>query len=365
MKNATRTKPQQQFQGFLKRHRRPIKWLGIGILSVAVLVGLIFMSFQLSPWPSALLVRASFGHNDKAVLEQLQKHPPSTPPTVLSNQAYDPSNKQALLDVYMPKQSPEALPVVIWTHGGAWVSGDKANVSPYFKLMAAQGVVVVSVNYTLAPEKSYPAQIFELNAAHAYILANAERFHIDPRQVFLAGDSAGSQLSSQLAALITNPDYAKEVGIRPALTPGQLSGVVLFCGIYKVEGLVEADPNLPKLINWGDDQVVWAFSGTRSKTGPLIRQLSPYYHLTSGFPPTFISGGNADPLTDHQSKPLAAELGSLGVSVDTLFYPADHQPSLPHEYQFNLDTANGQQAFSSMIDFVRRHSAVGNSPTHH
>lgn len=329
---------------------------------VGILLGLIVivaLAFRFSPWPGALLIRTVFTHGDRQTLAALEKHTPTTPITVLRDQRYEPGNKKALLDVYMPTsaaQTNQTLPVVIWTHGGAWVSGDKTNDGPYFKLIASQGFTVISVNYTLAPEKTYPTQLRELNASHAYIAANATRFHLDPNKVFLAGDSAGSQLSSQLAALITDSAYAKEVGITPSLKPSQLAGTVLFCGIYKMEGLTEADPNLPKLISWGDDQSVWAFSGSSDKSGPIIHQMSPYYHVTKDFPATFISGGNGDPLTNKQSVPLAQKLTSLGVDVTTLFYPANHTPSLPHEYQFNLDNADGQQAFNHAITFLRQHS---------
>ncbi len=80
--------------------------------------------------------------------------------------------------------------------------------------------------------------------------------------------------------------------------------------------------------------------------------MSPYYHVTKDFPATFISGGNGDPLTNTQSIPLASKLTSLGVPVTQLFYPANDTPSLPHEYQFNLDTTNGKQAFSRTVDFL-------------
>ncbi len=317
---------------------------------------LITLAFRFSPWPGALLIRVVFGHGSHQTLAALQKHKPSTPVAVLSNQQYKPGDKQALLDVYMPQstqRSNQVLPLVVWTHGGAWVSGDKTDASPYFRLLAARGFVVASLNYTLAPEKSYPTQIFELNAAHAYLVANAVRFHVDTGKILLAGDSAGSQLSSQMAALSTNPAYAREVGIKPFLQPSQLAGTILFCGIYKMEGLTQADPNLPKLISWGDDQAVWAFSGSSKKSGPRIRQLSPYYHVTNTFPATFISGGNVDPLTANQSVPLANKLSTLGVPVTTLFYPADHAPGLPHEYQFDLDNADGQKAFESMVQFLQ------------
>ncbi len=330
--------------------------------SIGIVLGVsiaIVLAFQLSPWPGIVLVRTVFNKGSGQTLAALEKHTPDTPITVLSDQQYQQGNKRAQLDVYIPKsaeQANTALPVVVWTHGGAWVSGDKADDGPYFKLIAARGFTVISVNYTLAPEKTYPTQLRELNAAHAYIMANAVRFHVNPAKVFLAGDSAGSQLSSQMAALITSPDYAKEVGITPSLTPSQLAGTILFCGIYKVEGLTEAAPNLPKLISWGDDQVVWAYSGSRNKSGPLIHQMSSYYHITKDFPATFISGGNGDPLTNAQSIPLADKLTSLQVPTTTLFYPANHTPSLPHEYQFNLDTTDGQQAFDRTIDFLQQRS---------
>lgn len=329
---------------------------------VAIVLGLalaILLAFELSPWPGALLVRTTFNRSDHQTLTALQKHSPYTPLTVIADQHYTQHDHSALLDVYIPQQvthTSQTLPVVVWTHGGAWVSGDKTNDGPYFKLLAAQGFVVVSLNYTLAPEKAYPTQIFELNKAHAYIISNASRFHIDPNKIFLAGDSAGAQLTSQMDALITNRAYAKEVGIKPALHPSQLAGTILFCGIYKMKGLTEAAPNLPKIISWGDNEVVWAFSGTRDDASPVIRQISPYYYATKDFPATFISGGNGDPLTNQQSIPLARKLMALGVPVTTLFYPADHQPSLPHEYQFNLDAADGRQALTQTVQFLQKRS---------
>jgi len=312
----------------------------------------ILFAFWVSPWPGALLIRHVFNQSDQKTLAALEKHVPNTPIAVLPDLQYQKGNSEALLDVYTPKsavQAHQTLPVVIWTHGGAWVSGDKANDEPYFKLIAAAGFTVVSVDYTLAPEKTYPAQIHELNDAYAYVAANATRLHADSKKIFLAGDSAGSQLSSQMAAIITNPSYAKEVGIIPSLH----AGAILFCGIYKMEGLTEPNPLLPQIISWGNDTSTWAYTGTKDKSSPLVRQMSAFYHVTKDFPPTFISGGNGDPLTNAQSVPFADELGLLQVPVTALFYPSSHMPSLPHEYQFNLDTTDGQQAFTRMVQFLR------------
>lgn len=285
----------------------------------------------------------------------MERHSPTSGIVTIADQQYSTGKIDTTLDVYMPEsvqKTNQKLPVLIWTHGGAWLSGDKRNVAPYLKLISQKGYITVSLNYSLAPSKFYPTQIQQLNAAHAYIQANAERFHADMNKVLFAGDSAGSQLSAQMAALITNPVYASEVGITPHLQPEQVKGVILNCGIYRMELLAYPNPGLSKLIGWGEDVTVWAYSGTHDFSSPVIREMSPYYHVTKDFPATYISGGNGDPLTDAQSKPLASKLSSLGVKVTTLFYESDHTPSLPHEYQFNLDNQDGQNALQRTLQFM-------------
>lgn len=338
-------------------HKRRI-WLTITLVVVGLIIA-VLLWFRLSPWPGAMIIRFVFESNGAKISQALDKHTPPVAVTSFSNESYRPNDSQARLDVYLPQAavgSQAKFPVVIWTHGGAWISGDKDNAAGYYKLLAAEGYTVVAVDYSVAPEKQYPTAIFQLNDAHAYVAANADRFQADMSKVFLAGDSAGAQLSSQMAALITNPTYAQDLPISPNLTPTQLRGVVLNCGIYKMDGLIHPDPSLPKLVGWGNDVSVWAYLGTHDFSSPLLRQMSAYYHATKDFPATFITGGNADPLTDAQSKPFADRLTSLGITVDRLFYESNHQPPLPHEYQFNLDNTEGQTALTAILTFLKSRS---------
>lgn len=337
-------------------HFRVIKlllWISGSIVGLCLVVAL---AFRLSPWPGALIIRDAFNKDDVKVLNALEKHTPATAVAEISEEQYIQKDNDAFLDVYYPANadSKTRLPVIIWTHGGAWVSGDKNNVAPYYRLLAAEGFTVIAVDYGLAPEHPYPKAVNQLNEAYAYIQQNAERFRADTNKLILAGDSAGANLSSQMAALITNPVYATELGVKPYLQPGQLKGVILNCGIYKMHELTVPDPTLPKIVGWGTDVSVWAYSGTRDFSAPIIKQMSPYYYVTAAFPSTYISGGNGDPLTQVQSKPFAERLSSLGVKVDTLFYADDHQPSLPHEYQFNLDNADGKRAFQKTVEFAKQ-----------
>jgi acetyl esterase len=220
----------------------------------------------------------------------------------------------------------------------------------YFQLLASHGYTVVGLNYTYGPEAIYPTAVFQLNTAHQFILDHAAEYNVDPNRLVLAGDSAGAQLSSQLAALITNPEYADDMGITPALTPSQLKGMVLNCGIYEMTSLIGAKG----LLGWGDDISMWAYTGDRDlANSPALAQMSSIRYVTKDFPPSFITGGNADPLTEMESVPMAAKLTSLGVEVTTLFWPTDYTPPLPHEYQFRLNLDAAQTALTQTLDFLQ------------
>ena len=301
-----------------------------------------------SPWPGAMLIRAVFERDAHEVLRAMQPYVPEGV-TALLDQSYDDNDRHARFDVYYPAGTAHPLPTVVWIHGGAWISGNKRDGRPYFELLAAAGYTVVSLAYPIAPEATYPAALHRLGDALGYLESHAGDFNIDAGRIALAGDSAGSQLSSQLATIITDPAYAALLGITPSLRPEQLRAVILNCGIYDVPRMLHGTG----LVGWGVERSVWAYVGSVDfATSEAVAQMSTINHVTDAFPPAYISGGNGDPLTDTQSKPLAEKLAGLGVDVTTLFWPADLEPSLPHEYQFHLDRAEARDALDATIAFL-------------
>ncbi len=319
----------------------------------------VLLAFNLSPRPGAFLIKSVFENDASKVKIAMAAHAPATGVTSIRNEQYRAGDPDAYLDVFYPDTvtNGEKLPVLVWTHGGAWISGSKDNNTPYFQIIAHEGFTVIGLDYSLGPGKTYPTAVHQINDALTYIQQNAGHLHADPDRIVIAGDSAGAQLTSQIANIITNPSYAAELGITPALKPSQLRGVILNCGIYDMATFTDhsdmPDTFLANLLVWGTDTSVWAYTGDRSDHSTALTQMSSITYATSSFPPTWISGGNGDPLTNTQSKPFAAKLQGLGVEVKTLFYPDDHAPSLPHEYQFNLDTNEGQQALQETIAFLR------------
>ena len=258
-----------------------------------------------------------------------------------------------LLDAYRPASATARLPVLLWIHGGGFVGGAKEELGAYFKLLAHQGYVVVGPRYSLAPEHNYPTPPRQMMQALAYLQSHAERLLIDPDRIALAGDSAGAHIAAQLATIVTTPGYAATVGITPKITSAQLRGVVLACGPYDL-GLarqsIEAGSRFVQT-------VLWAYTGKRHfLDDPGAGAWSLTDHLTSSFPPTLVTVGNADPLRSH-SELLVERLRAQGVSVETVFFAPDRQPALGHEYQFDLDTDPGRQFLDRMFAFLRRRLA--------
>ena len=106
------------------------------------------------------------------------------------------------MDIYIPNVAvTHPLPLAIFVHGGGLTAGDKSDINPVFlNALASAGYAVASVNYRLAPQYKFPAQIEDLKCAIRYLRANAQTYGINASEIFLFGTSAGGQLSA-IAAL--------------------------------------------------------------------------------------------------------------------------------------------------------------------
>jgi acetyl esterase len=93
-----------------------------------------------------------------------------------------------------------ALPVILWFHGGGWVTGNLDTHDQLGRLLADHsGAVVVSVDYRLAPEAKFPAAADDCLAAYEWALEHADEVGGDPARIAIGGDSAGGNLAAVVA----------------------------------------------------------------------------------------------------------------------------------------------------------------------
>ena len=320
--------------------------LWIMLATLALVGGAGFIAFKSSPWPSALVIRWMFERGGRATNAALANYVPQG----ISTQAdlrYDPNDPDALLDIYRPSAvNDRPLPVVFWIHGGGYVAGSRKEVANYAKILAADGYAVVAVDYSLAPGTRYPVPIQQLSRALAFLSRNAAQLKLDSSRFVLGGDSAGAQLASQLAALASSPDYAQTAGLSAGISITQIRGVVLFCGPHDGRIMASQVPS-----SWFLRTVMWSYFGSTTPPDATVQAFSVVPHVSASFPPSFITVGNSDPLAP-QSIALANALQRQGAHVETIFYPASHEPQLGHEYQFNLARPEAREALSRTRAFL-------------
>jgi acetyl esterase/lipase len=319
---------------------------GIFVVS-ALLVGSLAAAgtYALSVQPGAAVVKAVF-----------EIKPEVTPPTGFKNISTDvkatdgvrlttTGTPDAHLDIYAPRVRGEQHPIVLWIHGGGFISSSANTVKDYAIVLAQRGFVVASLDYSLAPGAKHPVPVKQANTALAFLRSHGAAYGGDATKIFLAGDSAGAQIASEVASVETNPVAARALRITPGLSASRLKGVVLFCGLYDMATV--GSTGFPALRTY-----LWAYTGYRDWTKyPDISAMSTTSTATSAYPPTFLSVGDADPFRTQEAE-LAANLRKKSVPVTTLTWTGtgDH---LGHEYQFDLTRPQAKTALRDTVSFLK------------
>lgn len=327
-------------------------------LIAALVLPLVFVlaALTITPVPGAIVLRMYYDKFAAATSVETDHYAASAGITQQLDLSYSSiGGAETEFDLFRPRSAnTEPLPTVVWLHGGGWLGGEKDALTAWARKIASSRFNVVVLNYPLAPEHPYPAALTAIDQAMSYLKASASLYHLDANQFILAGDSAGANLASQYAALVSNPSYATTVGLNPALAREELRGVVLAGGLYDTAAVAQ----LTGLTRLTTQQELWAYTGSRDYTATVAgEQMSTVNAVTAEYPATWLTGGDADEFTATQSVPFASALKSLGVRVVEQF-PVG---GLPHEYQFKLGLSEARASFSSMLQFM--HSVTQFSAT--
>ena len=201
-------------------------------------------------------------------------------------------------------------PIILYFHGGGWVTGDLDTYDESDRALATQAhAKVLSVAYRLAPEHRFPAAHDDAFAAYRWLLANAARLGADPRRIAVAGESAGGNLAINVSIA------ARDAGIR--MPVHELL-------IYPVAG---ADTHTPSYIAdefalpLGRADVLWYLGNTiRSPADLQDPRLDLIGHADlHNLPPTTVVSAEIDPLASDGTF-LTYKLQASGVDVDRTLY---------------------------------------------
>ncbi len=208
--------------------------------------------------------------------------------------------------MYSPQSArTETSPALVFFHGGGFCLGSIESHDGICRALASKaGVIVLSVDYRLAPEHVFPAAVEDAIAATRWVLESGGSIGIDPNAVAVGGDSAGGTLSTVVAQTLRGA--ARRPIFQLLIYPATDCTRREPSHQYFREGLMLTAAN----IDW--------FLGNYLPSPDLVTdpRASPIFAGDlSGLPPALVLTGGFDPLRD-EGRAYAERMRAAGVDVE-------------------------------------------------
>lgn len=269
-----------------------------------------------------------------------------------------------LLDLYLPENGEEPVPLVIWSSGSGWLRDDgkkgAADLAPFF---TGAGYAVAGVSVRSSAQAHFPAQVHDAKAAVRWLRTNAGRYALDPDRFAFMGNSSGGWLAAMVALTADIPELDGAPGVDEVSCRVQVAvdffgptdflqmdahmpdGCEAFKRLLGIDGC-HADPSSPE---------------SRLVGGPIetlhdaCARANPVAYVGPDAPPLMILHGRADPyVPHHQSELLYAALREH--ENEAVFYSI---PDVGHEFPYVTDPARaaGYIASSTLAGADAEHPA--------
>ncbi|MDP8922907.1 MAG: alpha/beta hydrolase [Chloroflexota bacterium] len=206
--------------------------------------------------------------------------------------------------------SDEPLPVLAYFHGGGWIRGSIETHEAACREIANQArILIVSVEYRLAPEAQFPAAAEDCYAATPWLADHASELGGDGSRLAVGGDSAGGNLAAAVTLMARDrggPPIAFQVLIYPVVEAN-----------FDTRSYTENATGY--MLTRRDMQYYWDLyvPNPADRSNPYAAPLVADPH---GLPPALVVTAEYDPLRD-EGDAYAAKLRAAGVPVEHAVYP--------------------------------------------
>lgn len=242
-------------------------------------------------------------------------------------------------------------PVLLDIHGGGWSEGDKSEELELLKSFSEIGWLSIAINYRLAPDHIFPAQLDDCRAALKWTMEHAGEYGGDPDRIVLWGTSAGGHLSLLIAATLNmdpdeipagenSTDLDNSYGVRCVF---DLAGPA---DLTRLDGLL---PPIRELVNMflGADPILKGID----EPLPGALEASPLTYIDQGDPPVFIVHGTVDIIIPQwQSEELYETLVDAGVEAELVIVEG-----LDHEGHWEQSEMAPEEIWSRILEFAMKY----------
>jgi len=227
------------------------------------------------------------------------------------------------VDIWYPNQKKDEYPVVVFAHGGGWISGfrNQPNNISWCRYLAANGFAAASIDYRYGIRNDMQDILSDYDHALSYLRNNAAKLKLSPQKIILMGLSAGGHLSllySSYYSYKNDADRLKGVcGVVAYYSPSDLSDMFspesrsLFARFATITTLKEKTPRISKKKT---------YKTVKDKTG--VRYYSPINWISKRMIPVLVVHGKKDTVVPFSSSvKLASKLKENGIIYKFLIHP--------------------------------------------
>lgn len=233
-----------------------------------------------------------------------------------------------ILDVYKPNKAKKSI--ILYIHGGGWISLDKNLYKPILLFLANNGYMVFNINYRLAPEHTVDDMEEDILNAISYAINYSKR-----DKVYLMGDSAGAHIAS----LVTNKlllDKYKDNHLKK-----NIIGNLLFYGVFDLTNVRDThfhdiDTYLSSIVKKDEDKIKY----------------SPVTYINKNIPRVFISSGEVDKL-NVKSKEYYNLLKKYDIEVEALIFPKTTL-SAHHSFLNYYTSYACRESMKALLNFLNK-----------
>ncbi|QJR82922.1 alpha/beta hydrolase [Alteromonas pelagimontana] len=295
-----------------------------------------------------------------------------------------PDGHALTMDIYQPEGLQNKRPVIVLFHGGGWLINSNAIMEQTSKYLAEHGqYVVANVNYRLLGDSNNSVHMNDIIedalGAVLWVKANIERYHGDPTQVAVTGDSAGGHLAAMVVTggdMLGNEGFTadKREFVPTWLPPGKSASDVMNNGGVTVQGAVvsygafnlkaasengfESDKNIFWQMGKATARGIFGNKITVAANPSWYEAVSPIFLIPNAdskkLPPQFVYVGALDKTTPPEAvKAYADALEKAGQPVMYRVYPDRNHAFLDNGCNAFLDVCFDKHAPEVLDDAIQ------------
>jgi len=257
-------------------------------------------------------------------------------------------------DIWLPDDSGQKWPVVVYLHGGGFIFGDKSSGDPLsageekvgkLQRVIGEGYALVNASYALAPQYRFPSQIDQLDELFRFLIDNAETYHLDMNRVCLSGGSAGANMTEIYGTCVCSREYARLLKVDPIMTRENLKVLAID------EAALEASVYDRKMY-----VMLGCWTGAKRNSPEETAGINAKRYIRDSFIPSWINASNEGGENGFfitEARGLKKVLDEIGVDNDMVYFPGE---DLPHGYMDNVGKEkHADEAFGRMMKFINQY----------